>query len=58
MDAEKENFLRNEFLTMSVFGALGRSRTYSKEATEEEKKTFVMPFVKSLMKYQYCTNLQ
>jgi len=40
MDAEKENFLRNEFLTMSLLGALGRSRTYSKSATEEAKNRF------------------
>lgn len=40
MDAQKEKFLRNEFLTMSVLGALGRSRTYSENATEEAKDCF------------------
>jgi hypothetical protein len=37
---QQNRFLRNEFLTMSVLGALGRSRTYSKSASEEAKKNF------------------
>jgi hypothetical protein len=36
----KERFLKNEFLTMSVFGALGRSKTYSTSAGEEAKNRF------------------
>jgi len=40
MDVSKESFLRNEFLTMSVLGALGRSRTYSKSADEDAKNNF------------------
>jgi len=40
MDVQKERFLRNEFLTMSVLGALGRSRTYSESASEEAKNRF------------------
>jgi hypothetical protein len=40
MNANKEKFLRNEFLTMSVLGALGRSKTYSDAASEEDKARF------------------
>jgi hypothetical protein len=40
MAGTNEKFLRNEFLTMSVLGALGRSGTYSKSATEEAKNSF------------------
>lgn len=40
MDPQKEKFLRNEFLTMSILGALGRSKTFSESATEEAKNRF------------------
>ena len=40
MKSQKENFLRNEFLTMSVLGAMGRSKTYLESATEGDKKLF------------------
>jgi len=40
MDALKERFLKNEFLTMSVLGALGRSKTYSKSASKQDKSLF------------------
>ncbi|MFH1079442.1 MAG: hypothetical protein V1766_04130 [Pseudomonadota bacterium] len=40
MDTEKDTFLRNEFLTMSIFAALGRSNTYSKSASETSKSLF------------------
>lgn len=40
MDPLKERFLKNEFLTMSVLGALGRSNTYSKSASEKDKDSF------------------
>lgn len=40
MDSLKEGFLKNEFLTMSVLGALGRSNTYSRFASEKEKAAF------------------
>lgn len=40
MDLQKEKFLRNEFQTMSVLGALGRSKTYSEDAKEEDKNHF------------------
>jgi hypothetical protein len=40
MEPHTESFLRNEFLTMSVLGALGRSRTYSESATEDAKALF------------------
>jgi hypothetical protein len=40
MDPEKEKFLRNEFLTMSLVGALGRSRTYVETASEGDKGRF------------------
>jgi hypothetical protein len=33
IDNSKEAFLKNEFLTMSVLGALGRSKTYSKSVS-------------------------
>lgn len=36
----KKRFLKNEFLTMSVLGALGRSNTYSKSASEKDKTSF------------------
>jgi len=40
MGTDKEKFLRNEFLTMSIFSALGRSNTYSKNASETSKNFF------------------
>jgi hypothetical protein len=40
MDPLKERFLKNEFLTMSVLGALGRSNTYSKSTSEKDKNSF------------------
>ncbi len=40
MASMKERFLKNEFLTMAVFGALGRSKTYSASAGEEAKNRF------------------
>jgi len=40
MNPLKERFLKNEFLTMSVLGALGRSNTYSKSASEKDKNSF------------------
>ena len=40
MGTDKEKFIRNEFLTMSIFGALGRSNTYSKNASETSKNFF------------------
>lgn len=40
MDPLKERFLKNEFLTMSVLGALGRSNTYSESASERDKNSF------------------
>jgi hypothetical protein len=40
IDNSKEAFLKNEFLTMSVLGALGRSKTYSKSVSEQDKSLF------------------
>jgi hypothetical protein len=40
MKTQKEKFLRNEFLTMSIIGALGRSNTYSDSASPEDKNRF------------------
>lgn len=40
MDTLKERFFNNEFLTMSVLGALGRSRTYSRSVLEQDKNLF------------------
>lgn len=40
MEIQKEEFLRSDFLTMSVLGALGRSRTYSKSASDHERNLF------------------
>ena len=40
MNTQKKEFLRNEFLTMSILGALGRSRTYTESASQEEKNRF------------------
>jgi hypothetical protein len=40
MDTSKENFLRNEFLTMSLLGALGRSKTYSQFISDQDKSLF------------------
>jgi hypothetical protein len=37
MKSQKDKFLRNEFLTMSVNGALGRSNTYIESASEADK---------------------
>jgi len=48
MDSQIEKFLRNEFLTMSVLGALGRSRTYSESATEKAKNHFLNALRKKL----------
>jgi hypothetical protein len=50
MDAAKERFLRNEFLTMSLLGALGRSRTYSADASDEDKARFRIAFRERLDK--------
>jgi hypothetical protein len=41
MNSDQENFLRNDFLTMSILGALGRSRTYSKSASDKTKIEFL-----------------
>lgn len=41
MNPDQENFLRNEFLTMSVLGALGRSKTYSDSVPTEAKRHFL-----------------
>lgn len=38
MNTEQERFLREELLTLTINGALGRSRTYSKFASAEDKK--------------------
>lgn len=48
MDPLKEGFLKNEFLTMSVLGALGRSKTYSESASEKDKNTFLNALRKKL----------
>lgn len=40
IENSKEAFLKNEFLTMSVIGALGRSNTYPKSASEQDKNVF------------------
>lgn len=40
MDAEKISFLKNEFLTMSIFAALGRSYTYKKNISDKERGNF------------------
>ena len=40
MDTAKGKFLRDEFLTMSLLGARGRSRTYSDSASKEDKLCF------------------
>ncbi len=40
MDTSKENFLKNEFLTMSLLGALGRSKTYSQSVSDQDKSLF------------------
>jgi hypothetical protein len=40
MNTEKEHFLRGEFLTLSINGALGRSYTYSKSASDKDKANF------------------
>jgi hypothetical protein len=40
MDTQKERYLRNELQTMSILGALGRSRTYLKSVSEEDKANF------------------
>ena len=40
MNSRKESFLRNEIQTLSILGALGRSRTYLKAASEEDKASF------------------
>ena len=40
MTIQKAEFLRNEFLTMSILGALGRSNTYSKSALAKDKECF------------------
>lgn len=38
MNNHFDKFLRGEFLTMSVLGALGRSNTYSESASESDKE--------------------
>ena len=48
MDTSKEKFLRNEFLTMSLLGALGRSNTYPNLHQSRIKASFVLPFGKNL----------
>lgn len=40
MDNEREKFLRNEFLTLSLFGALGRSKSYANSASKKDKDQF------------------
>ncbi len=40
MDDNQKKFLRNEFLTMSVNGALGRSGTYLKSAPDSARENF------------------
>jgi|GEM_PF-320733 len=40
MHVEKERFLRNEMQTLSILGALGRSRTYLESASEQDKTRF------------------
>jgi len=35
--SQTDRFLRNELLTLSILGALGRSKTYSKSASEQDK---------------------
>lgn len=40
MDAKKERYLRNEMQTLSILGALGRSRTYLKSVSEEDRTRF------------------
>jgi hypothetical protein len=40
MDDKKERYLRNELQTLSILGALGRSRTYLKTVSEEDKASF------------------
>ena len=40
MDTHKEGFLRNEFFTLTVNGALGRSKTYLKAASPGAKALF------------------
>lgn len=40
MDAPKEKFLRDAFFSMMVKDALGRSKTYSESASDNDKKRF------------------
>lgn len=40
MNCHCDKFLKNEFLAWSIFGALGRSNTYSGSASERDKKCF------------------
>lgn len=40
MDTSKEKFFGNEFLTMSLLGALGRSKTYSQSVSDQDKSLF------------------
>ena len=40
MNHNQVKFLINEFLTWSIFGALGRLKTYSDIATDKEKNSF------------------
>ena len=40
MNAGKEKFLRNEFFTMTMLGALGRSKTYLDSASKADKECF------------------
>jgi len=40
MNAEQEHFLKEEFLTLSINGALGRSNTYLESASEKDRINF------------------
>lgn len=40
MESLKQSYLRIEFLSLTVNGALGRSNTYSESATDAEKSKF------------------
>jgi hypothetical protein len=54
MDSHKKIFLRNEFFTMSVLGALGRSKTYSEAASEDAKDLFRDTLRKKLDEISRC----
>lgn len=40
MTKKQYDFLRNEFLTLTIFGALGRSNTYADSVSEKDKNDF------------------